>query len=295
MAPYLGRKELTMDIYVQSRGFEQDYDYRWLQIYRDGSSKRQVPPLSPEVINLIDSDTPSVVLERLDAQRLLLLVTGIEPDGRIDFLGRQIRISLAWLGVNSDEYLLRKLAVRILKSDELTDFTTEINQAIIFGGEEGFQACLENMQKITKLTPEELSTGKPPDLTKKIGSNSVKLRNQLALELQQSCLPTETGSLVVVTGLQEREILENAQVWRSLSTLVESEDWQEIASSTVLSVEDIWQNMDYQDILKRPFWLANQLLSYRQHFLAYLLALLKEALSLTQKESKSENDLGKKP
>lgn len=290
MAPYLGREELTMDIYVQSRGFEQDYDYRWLQIYGDGSIKRQIPPLSPEVIDLIDGDALSIVLARLDTQKLLLLVTGIEPDGRIDFLGRQIRISLAWLGVNSDQYLLRKLAAHILNEDELKDFTAEINQAIILGGEEGFQARLEHMQTITQLKLEELSTGTPPDLTKKIGCNSVKLRNQLALELQQSYLPTEIGSLVIVTGIQERENLENAQVWRSLSTLVEAEDWQEISSSAVPSVEDIWHNFDYQDILKRPLCLANQLLSYRQHFLAYLLSLLKEVLSLNNKESQSKND-----
>jgi len=224
-----------MKIYVQSRGFEQEYDYCWLQSYGSGKTEQQIPPISPEVTKLIDSESPSVVLAKLNSKEILLLITGIEPDERVDFLDRQIRISVAWVGLISDELFLKNLAVRALQAEEQHYFTAEINQAVPLGGEYGFHIDSEKMQQLIEAhLPTQSPASKPPNLTKKIGKNSAKLRNQLAEELTEYKLPTKPGTLVIVTGIKKRETLENAAIWRSLSSLVEADNWEEIATTNLI-------------------------------------------------------------
>lgn len=355
-----------MDIYVQSRGFDQEQDYCWVQITRDGTTKRQLPPLSKEVINLIQGDAPSVVLERLQDERLLLLITGIEPEGRVDFLERQIRIFAAWVGNNSEEPVLRRVAIRALKEEERKLLTEEINQAVILqkdpevhnvapeyisevtlalqrhnfaspqdlvedlglpseiisrfiNGEsvdyrnfinisqrlglewqeikesyitvtsgdmvvqqanqtaperyiavnstqEGFHATFQDMLRFVSADEsKDLPSGHPPDPIKKIGRNSPKLRNKLAEELQRCHLPTEQGPLVVVTGIKKRETLENAGVWRSLSTLVDTDDWEEIPDT------NIWK--DYQNILVWPMFLITIIQTSWERLVFFCLSL----------------------
>lgn len=217
-----------MDIYIQSRGFEQDCDYRWLQVDEEGLTQPQLPPIGLDVSNLIDSETPSVVLERLPDERLLLLMTGLEPAGRVDFLDRPIRIAVAWVGCSADEPVFRHLAVRALTEAEHNSLTEQINQAIPLGGEYGFEVILPSLQRLVSQDGAKAFTSShPPTLTPKIGRNSPQLRHQLAQELQTCHLPTQTGLLIVVTGIKKRESLEKAGVWRSLSMLVEGEDWEE--------------------------------------------------------------------
>ena len=260
-----------MDIYVQSRGFEQEHDYRWLQIYGDGTTKQQLPPISLEVTNLIDSESPSVVLEKLPNEQILLLITGIEPDGRVDFLDRQIRISVAWVGLNSDESVIRNLAVRALKAEAQHSLTAEINQAVPLGGNYGFHIDSENMQQlISAHSSTQLPASKTPNLTKKIGKNSLKLRNQLAEELTEYQLPTEPGTLVIVTGIKKRETLENTKIWRSLSTLVETDSWEEISSKSWSTIKNNWQQTEHKNLL---VWLM-LLIAIISYFLEFMLKLI---------------------
>ncbi|NET58777.1 MAG: hypothetical protein F6K47_22300 [Symploca sp. SIO2E6] len=224
-----------MKIYVQSRGFEQEYDYRWLHVYGDGTTEQEIPPISLEVTNLIDSESNSIVLEKLNREEILLLITGIEPDERVDFLDRQIRISVAWVGLISDEPVLKNLAVRALQAEEQYSLTAEINQAVPLGGKYGFYIDSEKMrQLILAHSSPQLPANKPPNLTKKIGKNSAKLRTQLAEELTECQLPTQPGTLVIVTGIKKRETLENAVIWRSLSRLVEADDWEKISITNLI-------------------------------------------------------------
>jgi len=261
-----------MDIYVQSRGFEQEHDYRWLQIYGDGTTKQQLPPISLEVTNLIDSESPSVVLEKLPNEQILLLITGIEPDERVDFLERQIRISVAWVGLNSDESVIRKLAVRALQqAEEQHSLIAEINQAVPLGGEYGFHIDSESMQQlISAHSSTQLPASKQPNLTKKIGKNSPKLRNQLAAELTEYQLPIEPGTLVIVTGIKKRETLENAGIWRSLSTLVEIDNWEEIYAKSWSSIKNNWQQTEHKNLL---VWLM-LLIAIIPYFLEFMLKLI---------------------
>ncbi|NEP58585.1 MAG: hypothetical protein F6K31_16465 [Symploca sp. SIO2G7] len=265
-----------MDIYVQSRGFEQEYDYRWLQIYGDGATKQQLPPISLEVTNLIDSESSSVVLEKLPNEQILLLITGIEPDERVDFLERQIRISVAWVGLSSDESVLRNLAVSALKTEEQHTLTAAIHQAVPLGGEYGFHIDSENMrQLISAHSSTELLASKPPNLTKKIGKNSPNLRNQLAEELKEYQLPTESGTLVIVTGIKKRETLENAGIWRSLSSLVEADEWEEISTTSWSVIKNNWQQTEHKNLL---VWLMLliAIVSYLVEFMFKLISSNKE-------------------
>ncbi|NEP43859.1 MAG: hypothetical protein F6K35_33415, partial [Okeania sp. SIO2H7] len=89
-------------------------------------------PLSKKAISLIESSSPSVILERLPEERLLLLITGIEPENRLDIINRQIRIDLAFVGTNSDEdeFALRQLAADALMEEKRKLLTVKISKAV---------------------------------------------------------------------------------------------------------------------------------------------------------------------
>ncbi len=219
-----------MDIYVNSRGVEQDYDYRWLRITEIGQ-QRQEPPIS-EVIGLIDSQADSVVLARLPDRQLLLLVTGMEARERRDMFNRQIRISVAWVGQISDEPILRWFAAHALDENERSALAEKINQAVTLGGSEGFQVSLPDIfQLVPTEQSGELVGSEPPDPSRKIGRTSPELKKALAEELKKCRLPAGQGPLVVVTEIQEKDVLEAAGVWRGLSSLVDRDGWEKLANS----------------------------------------------------------------
>lgn len=274
-----------MELYVQSRGYDQDKDYRWLKILQDGSRELQLPPLSKKAITLIQSDSPSVVLERLQEDRLLLLITGIEPEGRGDFLDRQIRIDVAWVRDNTEEneLALRRVAARALREKDWNDLSKEVSQAVTLlkdqqlrnvasedmkENEYGFRVSFSDMLRLASVKPEELSSSQEPDRTKKIGKNVLKLREELAEELQRCDLPKEQDPLVVVTGFKKRETLEQAGVWRSLSKLVDTEDWEKITRKS----DSVWEIVELKGIIGLPMQMVNGLMSFRKKILAELLS-----------------------
>lgn len=220
-----------MDIYILSRGFEQNYDYlRWLEIINEKQKWVDGVPniFQQEATDLIQSEAPSVVLARR-GDKLLLLLTAIEPEGRTDFARRQIRISVAWLSEDSkdNQGVLRMLAARALEEEERKSLTEEISQAVTLGGEEGFQAKFEDMLRLADQDKaKELLQDEPPDTAKKIAKTSSDMKRKLAEELKQYCLPKEEGALVVVTGIKNEETLKKAGVWRGLSTSVQAQDWE---------------------------------------------------------------------
>lgn len=66
---------------------------------------------------------------------------------------------------------------------------------------------------------------------KKIGKNSQFLKDVLAYEIEEPCLPKGNGfnntPLLVVTGIKSEDAFKQAGVWRGLSNLVQGEDWKE--------------------------------------------------------------------
>ncbi|GAA6616600.1 hypothetical protein [Scytonema sp. NUACC26] len=206
-----------MKIYVQSRGFSQDYDYCWLP---------EVPPILRQyrINDVIQSESPSVVLGRYD-NRLLLLVTGLEASERADFQGRKIRNSVAWVGEDNEanEQKLRAIAAYALRG--LLD--TDLDKAVKFGGEFGFEVAFDIISHFQVDEVKQFNA----KLESKIGRNSEYLRNDIAYELEERCLPKGNGfnniPLVVVTGIKSVNALKQANVWRGLSNLVPGEGWLE--------------------------------------------------------------------
>ncbi|NEQ34900.1 MAG: hypothetical protein F6K40_00670 [Okeania sp. SIO3I5] len=312
-----------MDIYVQSRGYDQDKDYRWIKVIEDGKVKEEIPPLSKNAISLIENSSPSVVLERLPESDLLLLITGLEPEKRLDIIGRQIRIDLAFVDKDTDENerVLRQLAVRALVDEKCKLLTEKISLCVellknpdflqvnpedidkvkvsleksnfqnrenllvelnlpeeIVGdfldgkainaldfakiyntleldlmkpkeiylppgvedspNEEniyssfvnyGFYVSFSKLLEVISIEKtEETPTSQAADSIKKIGPNIPELREELAAEISHSKLPLEIAPLLVVTGFKKMEILIEAQIWRGLSKLVDTEGWTKI-------------------------------------------------------------------
>lgn len=206
-----------MKISVQSRGLSQDDDYCW-------QGEAPVILRTNRINDLIQSESPSVVLARYDGE-LLLLVTGLESRQRTDFRGRIIRNSVAWVGKDSEEneQKLRAIAASALR-DLLKD---DIDNAVTFGGENGFEVDFDAIDqlKIEKVRIFETKS------EKKIGKNSQSLKDVLAYEIEERCLPKGNGfnntPLLVVTGIKSEDALKQAGVWRGLSNLVQGEDWKE--------------------------------------------------------------------
>ena len=213
-----------MEIYVQSCGVAQKHGYCWL----DKNQKRtEEPDLVKQVRDLIESEAPSVVLARNSGQ-LLLLVTGLKASQRTDYRGRTIRNSVAWIAdttnATENEDTLRAIAAFTLR--DLLE--KEIDSAVHSGGEIGFKASFETIQKLPEIAEAKkvqlfLNKPLPKELTKLTPEN----KGKLADALEKYYLPPKQASdnqkvvpLVVVTGIQDEETLDKAGVWRGMSSLV---------------------------------------------------------------------------
>ncbi len=222
-----------MQIYVESRGFAQDDDYHWLEVTQENQKlieKEDLPNILLDAIQLIDSEDFSLVLSRQNNQ-LLLLVTGLKTEGRIDFVERQIRISVAWIAEysKSKESAFSILASSALKDEKCKFLTEKISQAVIMEEHSGW---LVDYLKIAQLVngngSQKILLDRTPNLTKKIAQISPEKKQELAEEIESYSLPNESVVLVVVTGIKKEETLVKAGVWRGLSSLINEKDWHPI-------------------------------------------------------------------
>ncbi|MDY7007840.1 MAG: putative Ig domain-containing protein [Cyanobacteriota bacterium] len=217
------------NIYVQSRGISQDYDYQWKEISFDNNTQDIVdyPPLVKSFKDLLDSKAPSLLLARSENQ-LLLLITDI-PSQRKDYRERTIRNSVAWIGADKDEdeQILRALAIRGLQSilEQDTSFQEEINNAVKSDTNKGFIVNGEAIQ--AEILAKDKYQGLTPEQDQYIAKADKERVNELIDELKKYKLPQHNGVLVVVTKNKAELALKKAKVWRGLSALVESNDWQQ--------------------------------------------------------------------
>ncbi|MBD1803863.1 hypothetical protein H6F98_00015 [Microcoleus sp. FACHB-SPT15] len=209
-----------MDFYVQSCGVAQEHGYCWLD---ENQKIVEEPDLIKKVKNLIESEAPSVVLAR-DSDKLLLLVTGLKASHRTDYRGRTIRNSVAWVDedTSENERTLRALAARALRGS----LGEGIDCAVDSRKETGFEVSFKKIQELTA-TAKAKKQQLPLEREKKqIKPTSKEDKKELAEELEEYCLPKPKSDnqqvvpLVVVTGIQDKETLENAGVWRGMSSLV---------------------------------------------------------------------------
>ncbi|PZO52719.1 MAG: hypothetical protein DCF15_13415 [Phormidesmis priestleyi] len=223
-----------MTIYIQSRGKSQDHDYAWLKIEDNDRQEPEIPhvlkAIKPE--ELIDSQNPSIVLAR-SGEHLLLLATALDTqDGRTDFMGRQIRNSVAWVEEYSpaSQQLMRKLAIQALKG-KLAD---AVQQAVENAASNtyGFEADFKKLKEIERVAnEEEIGDTKFERYPLKVGGACPDLISKLVGDLETYQLPESSGdeTFVVLTTMKSAEGLKAKSVWRGLSNRIESEskEWKE--------------------------------------------------------------------
>lgn len=306
-----------MNIYVQSRGYYQpEQDYRWLKVAKDGQIIPEIPPLSKTVINLIAEGTSSIILERLPSQKLLLMITGIEPykiqeqidsiTGQIkiqkipreDSEPRQIVVDITWIEDDNQktDYFFRKMVAFALKDENRAYLTEKIDQSVLFlkdipseeltenqNNQYGFYPCFDSLSQLIFLENlETIPESKPPNLIAKVGKNIPQLRNELSTEMSECYLPSKPDILVVVTGFKKRETLEKAGVWRSLSELVNQEQWEDVKIS---QEDEIMDGIDFKKLLLLPLNLLTTVLKIWKQFLKSILFLSEDISESDSSES----------
>ncbi|MBF2063184.1 MAG: hypothetical protein IGS39_01935 [Calothrix sp. C42_A2020_038] len=217
-----------MKIYLQSRGLEKDYNW----ITQQENNSQEIYVSTPNIIrtatDLIYAQDFSIVLLRFH-QELLLLVTGLVTQ-RQDVYNRKINNSIAWIGKNEDEFLLRSIAAIALenKLERIIDQAVTSSNTLV-----GFNVnwnIIEN--EIQQLIPETSKNEIFPSgqYQRKIALLSQARKQELAEELTKYCLPTQEGALVIVTSIKSKEALEESVVWKGLSNDTRiSENWQLIS------------------------------------------------------------------
>jgi hypothetical protein len=203
-----------MEIYVQSCGIGQEHDYCWLN---ESQKIVEEPGLVKQVKNLIQSEAPSIVLAR-NSDKLLLLVTGLKSSERRDYRGRTIRNSVGWIAQDTDENecTLRAIAARALRGS----LGEDIDHAVDSRGETGFEVSFNKIQQLAATATAEKQQLPLEREKQEIKQASKEDKEKLAEELEQYCLPKQKVPLVVVTGIQDKETLEKARVWRGMSKLI---------------------------------------------------------------------------
>ncbi|MEA5472060.1 hypothetical protein [Spirulina sp. 06S082] len=229
---------MNLELYIRSRGFNQNFDYCWTQVTENTHDRKETLPelFENDANTLIYSESSSLILSRRN-DRLFLLITAIEPKERLDFSGRQVRISIAWIGddLKENELVFRKMAAQVLTDEGISQITEQISEAVTFGGQYGFQGDFIKLQNIIKLDT-DIDSIQSNTLTEykqtshKLAKLTPQMKKKLAEELLQFQLPKVVSSsegypLVVVTEIKKEETLRKAFVWRGLSGLIDRDDW----------------------------------------------------------------------
>lgn len=236
-----------MAIYVQSRGKNQDQDYRWLRIksneyYPENPEflLQSIEDLPVRPIDLIESQKPSIILSAKQNDYYLLL-TGLKSrKERNDFTGRPIRNSVLWIEKKDSENLMIRSLLILALRDEIAEY---IDQNINFSGEYGFQAKYHQLRKFSK-SPLALENNHKIDFNYKIGKNCESLKRKIALELENNTLPDKEGLLILVTSLKSTSSLKETKVWRGLSNRVEFEELRRYSAAAT-----------QPDTEKKPLWI----------------------------------------
>lgn len=213
-----------MKIYLQSAGFEQDYDYNWVN---ESQKIVDTPNIFSQFNNLLQSTKQSFLLAR-SQKKLILSVTNIEFSNRKDYQGTNIRASVIWVAEYSQDNLeyFRYLAVRILKGFIGQDnFLKDISDAVESGGVNGFTVKSFDALKpdLDKFNLSAINTNKilPKTRFRIEGNNFQDLIQDLIHHLEFCDLSEKDGPLVVVTGIQDQSVFDNAGVWYGIAKFTE--------------------------------------------------------------------------
>lgn len=221
-------------IYVQSRGKSQEHDHCWLEI-REGKqlsiSPEEFKDIKPK--ELIDGQKPSMILAR-SGKHLMLLVMSLKAGGRLDFMGRQIRNSVAWIADEDfDEPLLRRIAIQALEGDREIgkSLADAVNEAVENAPDNkyGFTVDFGKLKKIGNSSDSKYVRCEEASFESlKFGGDNESIREELVKELTKYALPKSSEAvqiLVVITTMKSEDGLRAKHVWRGLSSRILSEEW----------------------------------------------------------------------
>ncbi|MEH2256524.1 peptidoglycan-binding domain-containing protein [Nostoc sp.] len=215
-----------MEIYVESR--TEKRDYYWIAKREGLSTVEEVPDLpifkTYSRSSLIDTKEFSVVLFREQGQ-LLLLITGLLTK-RKDSQNRHISNSIAWIGTDVDEAILREIAALALNNN------LQISQNVVVElSNSDFEV---NWKVIEQLILSSRATSTSPEVYSKIARISDQRKQELATELMKYSLPSGDSALVAVTeGYITHKYYETVRIWRGLSDDPEaSNEWVVLTPSS---------------------------------------------------------------
>ena len=240
-----------MDIYICSRGLSKGYS--WVKC-NPGENKVHLeegkqPPDLEKFSNIIDMNDFSVVIYRYHDfyhDKIILLITGIESS-RTDNRVRTIHTTIAWVGQESEESMLRQIAVEALESysgekrskkKTLSNFEEKVDKAISSDNFSdryiGFKVKVTDFDSLKNFSKYSLNDNTQSYSKPQIGiGNLSSLKDELISELKYRSLwslPKEkendkNGILVLVSPTVTKTNLKNNVVWRGLSEQVEEDQW----------------------------------------------------------------------
>ena len=218
-----------MELYVRTRGDGLHQGYRWIQVAgQDIPPHRASIPLiaqQPEANNLVYTEDFSVILLRT-ANNLTLQITGLAVTEHSRRQRRNVQNILVCVGTPHDERILRGIVVAAL-----TGTLTAIVDAHIcaVADEPGFQ--VDGTGLLQALSALQASDNQIPERQAWIDQDTDEMRQQLIEELDTCMLPARITYLVVVTRYRMPEILDQAGVWRGLTSLPVNANGHVILSS----------------------------------------------------------------
>ncbi|MDB9493662.1 hypothetical protein PN441_03925 [Spirulina major CS-329] len=211
-----------MKIFFQSRGISQDNGFRWLK--NDEHLEEPSQELLKESVNfdsLIDSESYSIILKQKN-QKLFLLITAMQAEERIDFMGRRIRNSVLWIAKREEEEKICSLLVQALENPK--KFSQDIDQVVSLGGQYEFTVDFEKLNKLALVDFKRISESGSSEETCKFCRDSEVSRKELAENLRQEKFPQKENLLLLTTIKNELSLKEIA-FWRALSKQVDPENW----------------------------------------------------------------------
>lgn len=204
-----------MDIYVQSSGRE--HGYYWLA---EGETRFEAGkihnfPIFQQATYLINTQDFSIVLYRLEG-KLLLLLTGLSTQ-RQDRMHRYISNSIAWIGNNDDEIILREISALTLSNN--FQILKILNGAVSHSEDSRqFKVDWKAIKGLIQVSKTRCKPLPYQEKRSKIARLSDARKQELIEILMKYNLPPRDGGLVVLTTANNKKILEKARVWRALSS-----------------------------------------------------------------------------
>jgi hypothetical protein len=216
-----------MKIYVKSRGASRSHEYEWIN-----QSQQEDEPsiinhsfsesgLTKEVriTDLHNLDQPAIIVLR-EGLNLLILLTGIKAGWNAP--GGAVYHSVAWL--SCEEKDIRALAIHALKGELQHNVISAITS---LDSKPGFEVDFSKLKRFDFGRSLSLGEQSKSFETGKLAKNISELRDELANELVNVCLPKEGTFLIVVSDFVSESFLKNVDVWRGLTSRLKQHNWVE--------------------------------------------------------------------